>query len=64
MYKKKNVQQKFVIPAGRIVWISYVLLLKEACLENDAATINLAVNLLRIFSQTDASNLCSTFDNH
>ena len=64
VYKKKNVQQKSIIPAGRIVLVSYILLLKEASLENYAAAINLAVNFLRILSQTDASNLCTTLDDH
>ena len=40
------------------------LLLKEASLKNYAAAINLAVDFLRILSQTDASNLCTTLDNH
>ena len=40
------------------------LLLEEAGLENDAAAIDLAVNLLRILGKADALNLCSALDHH
>ena len=41
-----------------------LLLLQETCLKDDAAALDLAVNLLRILCQTDASHLSSTLDHH
>ena len=40
------------------------LFFQETSLKDDAAAINLAVNLLRILSQTDASDLGTTLDDH
>ena len=44
--------------------MKYILLLQEASLENDAAAVDLAVNLLRILSKADTFNLCSALDHH
>ena len=41
-----------------------ILLLKEAGLKNNAAAVDLAVNLLRILCKADALNLCSALDHH
>ena len=40
------------------------LLLKEAGLEDDAASFYFAVDFFRIFSKADASDLCSALDDH
>ena len=46
------------------VLIAIVLFLKEACLEHDAAAVNLAIYFFRVFSKTDALNFRTTFDYH
>ena len=40
------------------------LLFEEAGLEDNAAAVNLAVNLFWILGQADALDLCSTLDDH
>lgn len=40
------------------------LLLQEAGLKHDAATINLAVYLLGVVGKADALNLCASLDDH
>ena len=49
--------------AGNIL-CKYLLLLQEASLENDAAAVDLAVNLFRVLSEADALYLCSALDHH
>lgn len=62
--KNKKRPLEIIISNGRSILPINILLLKEASLKNDAATINLAVNFLRVLSQTDASYFCSTLDDH
>ena len=40
------------------------LFFQETSLKNDAAAVDLAVNLLWVFSQTDTSDLGTTLDDH
>ena len=47
-----------------LIFYTAVLLLQEAGLENDAAALNLAVNLFRILCKTDASYFGATLDDH
>lgn len=62
--KNKKRPLEIIISNGRSILPINILLLEEASLKNDAATINLAVNFLRVLSQTDASYFCSTLDDH
>ena len=48
---------------GRRTYL-HVLFLEEAGLQNDAAAVDLAVNLFRILSEADALDLCSALDHH
>lgn len=47
-----------------LIFYTAVLLLQEAGLENDAAALNLTVNLFWILCKTDASYFGATLDDH